>query len=145
MCEIKMYKKDLIFWLMISISFFLYPAYDSYGFSWENIDLENSEPVELNALIMEINTTESYIIVAEKKVKITSFKHGKKFFKTKLLNEEEMVVPLSSFKKGQRILVKGVKLIDGQIAVLEIKKITSDKKRYHIMQKALPIEPLTLK
>ena len=140
MYYMKIFKKGLILCLTISMCVFLYPAYNSYAFSWINIDLENSEPVEINALIMEVNTAKSYMIVAEKKINITSFKDGKKIYKTKLMNETGMVIQLSSFKEGQRVLVKGVKLIDGQIVALEIKKI--DKKKYRVIQKALSIKPL---
>lgn len=140
MYYMKIFKKGLILCLTISMCVFLYPAYNSYAFSWINIDLENSEPVEINALIMEVNTAKSYMIVAEKKINITSFKDGKKIYKTKLMNKKGRVVQLSSFKEGQRVLVKGVKLIDGQIVALEIKKI--DKKKYRVIQKALSIKPL---
>lgn len=140
MYYMKIFKKGLILCLTISMCVFLYPAYNSYAFSWINIDLENSEPVEINALIMEVNTAKSYMIVAEKKINIISFKDGKKIYKTKLMNKKGRVVQLSSFKEGQRVLVKGVKLINEQIVALEIKKI--DKKKYRVIQKALSIKPL---
>lgn len=140
MYYMKIFKKGLILCLTISMCVFLYPAYNSYAFSWINIDLENSEPVEINALIMEVNTAKSYMIVAEKKINITSFKDGKKIYKTKLMNETGKVIQLSSFKEGQRVLVKGVQLINEQIVALEIKKI--DKKKYRVIQKALSIKPL---
>jgi len=140
MCYMKIFKKGLILCLIINICVFLHPAYNSYAFSWLNIDLENSEPVEINAVIMEVNTAKSYMIVAEKKINIISFKDGKKIYKTKLMNEKGRVVQLGSFKERQRVLVKGVKLIDEQIVALEIKKI--DKKKYRVIQKALSIKPL---
>ena len=140
MYYMKIFKKGLILCLIISICVFLYPAYNSYAASWLNIDLENSEPVEINALIMEVNTAESYIILAEKKINITSFKDGKKIYETKLMNEKGSVVQLSSLKEGQRVLVNGVQLTDGQIVALEIKKI--GKKGYRVIQKARIIEPL---
>lgn len=140
MYYMKIFKKGLILCLIISICVFLYPAYNSYAFSWLNIDLENSEPVEINAMIMEVNTVKSDMIVAEQRIGIKSFKDGKKIYKTKLMNEKGSVVQLSSFKEGQRVLVKGVQLSDEIVLALEIKKI--DKKKYRVIQKALSIKPL---
>lgn len=141
MYDMKIFKKGLILCLILSMCGFLYPADHSYAVTWINIDMENSDPVEINALIMEVNTAKSYMIVAEKKIKITSFKDGKKIYHTKLMNEKGKVIQLSSFKEGQRVLVRGVLLIDEQIVALEIKKIR-DKKKHRVIQKALPIKPL---
>ena len=139
MYNMKTSKKGFILCLTISMCVFLYPVH-SHGFTWINIDLENSEPVEIDALIMKVDTAKSNMIVGERKINITSFKDGNKVYKTKLMNEKGRVIQLSSFKEGQRVLVKGVRLIDEQIVALEIKKI--GKKGYRVIQKARIIEPL---
>jgi hypothetical protein len=86
------------------------------------IEPDEVEDVKINALVMEVNPKESFMIVGEKKILITKLIAGSKL-KTALLDQNDGEVKLEDFKKGQRVLVKGVKLSGGAIKAESIKKM----------------------
>ncbi|MBI5591869.1 MAG: hypothetical protein HY881_15465 [Deltaproteobacteria bacterium] len=87
------------------------------------IDPDDAEDVTINALVMEVNQKESFIIVGEKRIVITKFIAGSKF-KTALLDQNDGEIKLDDFTKGQRVLVKGVILSGGAIKAESIKKMS---------------------
>ena len=86
------------------------------------------EEVEINALIMEVNTIKSYMIVAEKRIDISEFKMEDKAYKTSLLDKKGNAVQLNAFKEGQRVLVRGFKLSDGVTVAESIQEVSASEK-----------------
>ena len=106
---------------------FFYPNH-SAAVSGLTIDPDAMEEVEINALIMEVNTIKSYMIVAEKRFDISEFKMGGKAYKTSLLDKQGNAVQLNAFKEGQRVLVRGFKLTDGVTVAEIIQEVSASEK-----------------
>jgi len=65
------------------------------------------EEFKVNSVIMEINPSESFMVVAEKYISIST--ESNVSTKTLLLDEKDNKVDLSAFKRGQRVYVAGQK------------------------------------
>ena len=124
----KTIKKVFLLGMLIVVMLgFFYPNHSS-AVSGLTIDPDAMEEVEINALIMEVNTIKSYMIVAEKRFDISEFKMGDKAYKTSLLDKNGNAVPLNAFKKGQRVLVRGFKF-SGEVTVAEsIQEVSASEK-----------------
>jgi len=87
------------------------------------------EPFEINAVLSEINLKEAYLIVGEKKILLIEFKVGSKHYIPSFVNERGNISYINSLNsilwKGERVLVKGFKLDNGDILGEIIKKIPS--------------------
>ncbi|MGD2030105.1 MAG: hypothetical protein PVG86_09235, partial [Desulfobacterales bacterium] len=72
---------------------------------------------------------EAYLIVGEKKVFPIEFKLGNKYYKTAFVNQRGYTTYMTSMRPslwvGERVLVKGFKLANGDIIAGIIKKISS--------------------
>lgn len=121
------FRKILLLCLVIGICGFLYPAHAG-AFSGKNIFPEGVEPFELYGIIMEVNIQKAYLIVAEKKISVTGFKVGDQLIKTTFLDANGSPITLSSFRKGQRVLVQGVTLPDGIIVAGRVQKLLPGQK-----------------
>jgi len=90
------------------------------------------EPVEINAVISEINLKEAYLIVGEKKIYLIEFKVGNNHYRTAFVNERGHTSYINSLRtilwKKERVLVRGFKLDNGDILAGIIKKIPSGHK-----------------
>ena len=120
------YKKIIVLWLVIGVGGIL-SANNAGAFSGVTIDPARSKAVKINALIMEVNIEKSYLIVAEKRFDVTEYKMDGEIHKTALLNANGQAVPLQSFKEGQRVLVKGIKLPKGEMIAEVVQEIAPSK------------------
>jgi len=124
-------KKLIWVWLLIGFCGVLYPGYVDAA-SGIVIDLDRMEFVEIDAKVMEVNLKKSYMIVGEKKFLITNFKIGKKMYKSALVDAGGDSTALNSFKKGERVIIKGIKLPKGDhVAGFVQKKSAGYKKIIH--------------
>jgi len=110
--------------LMAVMMGFFHPDY-SAAVSGLTIDPDAMEEVEIKASVMEVNILKSYVIVAEKKFDVSEFKMGDKFYKTSLLDKQGKAVLLNTFKKGQRVFVRGF-ILSEEVAVAEVIQKMSD-------------------
>jgi hypothetical protein len=110
---------------------FSYPDHTAAS-SPESINLDVMEPVELNAVISEINQREAYLIVGEKKVQLIEFKVGSRHYLTAFVDEKGHTSYITSLRtilwERQRVLVRGFKIDNGDILAGIIKKIPSGDK-----------------
>ena len=127
------FTKTLFLLIAVGMCGFSYPDHTAAS-SKESINLDGMEPVELNAVISEINQREAYLIVGEKKVQLIEFKVGSKHYMTAFVDEKGHTSYITSLRtilwERQRVLVRGFKLDNGDILAGIIKKIPSgDKKK----------------
>ena len=133
----------LVLGLAIGAKGLLYPN-NAGAFSGITINAARLEFVETDAEIMVVNIKKSYLIVAEIKFDVTEFKIGEKIYKTALVDADGETATLKSFKKGQRVIVKSIKLPNGDLIAgfIQIKapgyKIP---KKYRFIPKAPSIKP----
>jgi len=125
------FAKTLFLLIAIGMCVLSYPN-NTTALSKESIDFESMEPVEINAVISEINLREAYLIVGEKKILLIEFKVGSKHYRTAFVNERGNTSYITSLRailwKGERVLVRGFKLANGDIVAGIIKKIPSAHK-----------------
>lgn len=99
------------------------------AFSTQRIDFDRMEPFEINAVISEINLREAYLIVGENKIFLIEFKVGSKKYRTAFLNQRGNTSYITFLRAslwlGERVLVRGFKLANGDIIAGTIKKIPS--------------------
>ena len=89
-----------------------------------NIDLNRSNPVKLQATIMEIDAAKGILIVAEKEILIVDLNIDGYPFKTELQNLEGRLVPFESFQAGQRVYVEGIEFEKYRVAASLIKHMS---------------------
>jgi hypothetical protein len=122
------FTKTLFLLIVIGMGVLLNPN-DTLAFSAKSIDFDSMEPFEINAVISEINLKEAYLIVGEKKVYSIEFKLGGEHYKTAFVNQRGNTSYITSLRPslwlGERVLVRGFKLANGDIIAGAIKKIPS--------------------
>jgi len=94
---------------------------------------------------MEVNIEKSYVVVAEKWFDVTEFKIGNEIYQTNLLNPNGKNIHLTSFKKGQRVIIFGIKLSKDQFVAdsIQIKAAGNEGlKKYQLIPQARSIKPL---
>ena len=109
------------------------------------INMSEIEYIKVNADIMQIDQEESYVVIAEKGFEVGEFKVGDKVYQTILLGPDGGRIPLSRFKKGQRVIVIGVKLSDGQFMADSIQIKATGKeglKKYQLIPQIPSVKPL---
>jgi hypothetical protein len=125
------FTKTLFLLIVMSMCVLLY-SNNTAAFSKKGINFDRMEPVEINAVVSEINLKEGYLIVGEKKIFLIEFKVGSKHYMTSFVNERGNTSYINSLKatlwKGERVLVRGFKLDNGDILAGVIKKISSGNK-----------------
>ena len=128
--------------LLMGASGLLYPN-PAGAFSGITIDPRWVEFVETNSTIMEVNLQKSYMVVGEIKYDITEFKISGRIYNTVLVNANGDKAPLKSFKKGQRVIVKSIKLPGGVLVAGFIQKVEpgyKTPKKYRFIPKAPSIK-----
>ena len=122
------FTKTLFLLIAIGMGLLLHPS-NTVAFSTKSIHFDSMEPFKINAVISEINLKEAYLIVGEKKVYPIEFKLGGKHYKTAFVNQRGNTSYITSLRAslwlGERVLVKGFKLANGDIIAGIIKKIPS--------------------
>ena len=120
------FRKMFLCLMVMGMGLLLYPG-NPVASSKEKIDFDRFEPIELNAVISKINLREAYLIVGEKKIYIIEFKVGKKRFKTSFVNQRGQTSHINTLKtsawEGKRVMVKGLRLSNGDIVAGIIKKM----------------------
>ena len=102
------------------------------AFSTQRTVFDRMEPFEINAVISEINLREAYLIVGENKIFLIEFKVGSKKYRTAFVNQRGNTSYITSLRAslwlGERVLVKGFKLANGDVIAGVIKKISSGQR-----------------
>jgi len=70
---------------------------------------------KLQSTIMKVHPQNNYLIAGEKIIELVDFRKGKKRFRTMLRNSDGDKTSLKTFKRGQKIFVRGFELPDGTI------------------------------
>lgn len=119
--------KSIHIWILAGIFTMLLAAGAGAG---EIIPVKMTEDtvvtVELNARVMEVNTTQSYIVIAEKRFEVTPFIMEGQAGKTLLADKGGNPVELDFYKKGQRVFVQGFEFADGIRYVAEKIQLISE-------------------
>jgi len=101
--------------------------------------------------IMEIHPHNNYLIAGEKFIELIDFQKGGKRFRTMLRNSAGEKISLKSFKRGQKVFIRGFELSDGTIKAREIYQLVktvktrNDLRKYSFFEKAPAWEPTTVK
>jgi hypothetical protein len=125
-----LFKNIFLFVFVLGLGLILCPN-PTAAFSKKGIDLDRMEPIEINAVIHDINVTENYLIVGEQKVYLIEFKLGSDEYRSAFVDERGDTSYITSFIgskwKGKRVLVRGFKLGNGDVVAGTIKKIRSKR------------------
>ena len=95
----------------------------------------------LQTTVMEVHSQNNYLIAGEKIIELVDFRKGKKRFRTMLKNSSGGDTSLGSFKKGQKIFIRGFELPGGTIQareiyqLAEIVKTRNDLRKYSFFEK----------
>lgn len=124
------FTKTLFLLIVTGLCVFFYPdntaaiSRGSMGF--------DMEPFEIKAVISEINLREAYLVVGENKIFLIEFKVGSKQYRTAFVNQRGNTSYITSLRPslwlGERVLVRGFKLANGDIIAGAIKKISSGRR-----------------
>lgn len=108
------FNKRIHLWILAGICTMLLAAAAGAG---EIIPVKLTEdmvaPVDLNALVMEVNKAQSYMVIAEKRFEVTAFSMEGRAGKTLLEDSKGNPVELDFFKKGQRVYVQAFEFTGG--------------------------------
>jgi len=125
------FKKTIFLLIAIGMCVLSYPN-NTIAFSKESIDFDYVEPFKINAVISMINLNKAYLIAGEKKILFMEFKVGDKHYKTAFVNQRGSTSYVTSLRTslwlGERVIVKGLKLPNGDILAGIIKKVPSGHK-----------------
>ena len=125
------FTKTLFLLIAIGLGLLLHPN-DTVAFSTKNLNFEGMQFFEINALIMEINVKEGYVNVGEEKVYSIQFKMGETKYRTAFVNQRGRTSYINSLRtslwQGQRVLVRGIRLANGDIIGGIIKMMPSGRK-----------------
>jgi len=123
------FTKTLFLLIAIGMGLLLNPN-DTLAFSTKSLDFEGMQFFEINALIMEINLKEGYLNVGEQNVYLMEFQMGNTQYKTAFVNQRGRTSYITSLRtslwQGKRVLVRGIKLSNGDIMGGIIKMMPSD-------------------
>jgi len=124
------FTKTLFLLIAIGMGLLLHPNY-TVALSTKSIDFDSMEPFEINAVISEINLREAYLIVGERKVYSIEFKMGSTRYRTAFVNQRGSTSYIISLKaslwQGQRVLVRGLELANGDVIGGIIKMMPSGR------------------
>jgi hypothetical protein len=138
------YLKMIWIGLFIGIGGLFYP-HCAIAFSGPTLDPAQIEYIEINASVMIVNLDQAYVVIAEKQFDITEFKIGDEIYKTVVLDAGGNDISLKALKKGQYVIVKGIKLSKDKFIADSI-QITAygnkGLKKYQSIPKARSIKPL---
>ena len=100
---------------------------------------------------MEVHPKNNYLIVGEKFIELVDFRKGRKLFRTMLRNSSGGKTSLGSFRKGQKVFIRGFELPDGTIKAREIYQLAktvktrNDLRKYSFFEKVPVWEPTIVK
>lgn len=90
-------------------------------FTGVTINPDEVTPFQITGRVMEINNKPPYnIVVSEKIIRVTAYKIEGELRQTELLSRYGSPLTLGEIKKGERVVVHGVKLRDGTIIGIRI-------------------------
>ena len=125
-----LFRNMVLFFYVLGLGLMMYPD-NAAAFSKKRIDFDLMKPIEINAVIHDINVVENYLIVGEQKVYLVEFKLGSDEYRSAFVDEKGDTSYITSFIaskwKGKRVLVRGFKLDNGDIVAGTIKKIRSKR------------------
>ena len=98
-----------------------------------HLDFDSSDPIKLNAHIMEINHAKAQLVVAEELVYVVDFMIGEHRFFTEVTDSNGNPSVFESFKVGEYVVVEGFKTADGVVFASLLKK-TGKRKVKHKSQ-----------
>ena len=108
---------------------------------------EDVEFIDLQCTIMEVHARSKYLIVGEKKIELVDLREGNQRYITMLRDSKGETIPLSSFKKGQWVFIRGFKFSDGRIKAREIYQLPGmvDMRKYPFFKEVPVWEPVIVK
>lgn len=123
-----LFRNIFLFFFVLGLGLMLYPD-NATAFSKKGIDFNRIKPIEINAVIQDINVNKKFLIVGEQKVYLVEFKLGSDEYRSVFVNERGDATYITSLMasrwKGKRVLVRGFKLDNGDIVAGTIKRIRS--------------------
>ncbi len=94
-----------------------------------HLDFDNSDPVEFNARIMEINHEKAELVVAEEVIYVVDIMIGEQRFFTEVTDAEGNPNGFESFNEGDIVLVRGFKTSDGVVFASLLQKAKKQRKK----------------
>jgi hypothetical protein len=94
-----------------------------------HLDFDNSDPVEFNARIMEINHKKAELVVAEEVIYVVDIMIGEQRFFTEVTDAEGNPNGFESFNEGDIVLVRGFKTSDGVVFASLLQKAKKQRKK----------------
>jgi hypothetical protein len=89
------------------------------------LKFDRIEPVEINAVVQDINIDGKYLIVGEKKIYLIEFMLGNDKYRSAFVDNmgdtSDITALRTSLWEGKRVLVRGFKLANGDIVAGIIK------------------------
>ena len=123
-----LFKNIFLFFLVLGLGLIL-STNPTAAFSKKGINFDSLKPIEINAVVHDINLKEKYLIVGEQKVYLVEFKLGSDEYQSVFVDERgdtsDITSLVSSRWRGKRVLVRGFKLDNGDIVAGTIKRIRS--------------------
>lgn len=123
-----LFRNIWLFFFVLGLGLMLYPN-NTAAFSKKGIDFDRMKPIEINAVIHDINLKEQYLIVGEQKVYLIEFKLGSEEYQSAFVDERGDTSYITSLMasrwRGKRVLVRGFKLANGDVVAGTIKRIRS--------------------
>jgi hypothetical protein len=128
MKNMNVFTKTLFLLIAMGLGVLLHPD-NTVASSTKSLDFTSMRAFEINALIMEINQKEGYVVVGEEKVYSIQFKMGETRYQTAFVNQRGRTSYINSLRtplwQGQRVLVRGYKLPNGDVIGGIIKMMSS--------------------
>jgi len=125
-----LFRNIVLFFFVLGLGLMSYPN-QLAAFSKKRIDFDVMKPIEINAVINDINMKDQYLIVGEQKVYLIEFKLGSDEYRSAFVDERgdtSYITSLSASKwRGKRVLVRGFKLTNGDVVAGTIKRIRSKR------------------
>ncbi|MDD5724081.1 MAG: hypothetical protein PHY29_10160 [Syntrophales bacterium] len=106
---------------------------------------------KLQSTVMEVHPQNNYLIAGEKMIELVDFRKGSKRFRTMLTNPSGGETSLESFRRGQKVFIRGFELPNGTIKAREIYQLaetveTRNHLRKHSFFEKVPVwEPTIVK
>ena len=100
------------------------------------LDFDNSDPVEYQARIMEIDYEKAQLVVAEDLILVVDLLVRGERFATQVTDAKGKPKPLAAFKAGDMVLVQGFKNADGVVFATVIQNLKLKKENVKHIPKA---------
>jgi len=117
-------KNIFLFFLFLGLGLMFYPD-NTAASSKKLLKFDRIEPVEINAVVQDINIDGKYLIVGEKKIYLIEFMLGNDKYRSAFVDNmgdtSDITALRTSLWEGKRVLVRGFKLANGDIVAGIIK------------------------